>query len=380
MIRISMSLRYKLGGAFSVFLVFFFGCFSLFHLYSLNEEVQGSLLSDLAVLNFAATGREIFGKIRKTAIAGLQECSRIRIEEVIPEIVRLKNHVQTANTLEIKNIATLSPLLAQINDYVQEVASLAKQAPDIDIQQILQMQDSQEKILEIWRSLELSSMTLFQTTKGRITQITKTLQMRMAILAIVTVAGTIALSFFFSLQIKLPVRRLRVLIDSIRDGNYDFPVRSGTNDELEPAFNALSQMTRHISIRDRLKFDKIGLEKKRFAALANGIGAPLMMLNSEQKIAFANNQCLEFFRLTWDDVYEVDLKLAGVPVELKSRIELSLKTHDWPVCEPMDLIGENYAYEMHLTFIPIPDEKGQIVSLLAILGKLERPQKNGINV
>ncbi len=376
MIRLSMALRFKLAGAFTIVLVFCFGLFSLYQLHAVNEEIQASLSSDLRLLQTIAAGRAQFARVRGLVVESLRMLPANRMADALPELEKLRQLVKTADSLAMtREVASRALLLTQLDLYREEIIAagrLAAAAP-ADQTWLVDLLTSQEEIAESLRALEHSELLLLSADQQQIGRLTKALQTRMAILAILTLAGAIGLSFFFSQQIKLPIRRLRDVIAAIRDGNYDVTVRAGSNDELGQIFEALAHMVQHIAARDRLKIEKILQEKNRFAALANHLEVPVMLLNRERKIAFANNPFMEFFRLTWDDVYEVDLHLAALPPELKARLDRAIKTQEWPREEPLDAIGENYAYEMHLTFVPVNDEKGQLASLVAILGRLRPP-------
>ncbi|NLI76019.1 MAG: HAMP domain-containing protein [Candidatus Riflebacteria bacterium] len=400
MIRLSMALRFKLAGVFTIVLVFFFGLFSLYQLHAVNEEIQTSLSADLRLLHVVAQARGQFARVRGLVLDGLRMLPANRLADALPELEKLRQLVKTVDSFEMtREVASRALLLTQLDLYREEILAvglLASRTPTVppdptghaqspapphalpaatfaDQGWLVDLLTSQEEIADSLRTLEHGELLLLAADQQQIGRLTKALQTRMAILAILTLAGSIGLSFFFSQQIRLPIRRIRDLISAIRDGNYEVTVRTGSNDELGQIFEALAHMVQHIAIRDRLKIEKILQEKNRFAALANHLDAPIMLLNRERKIAFANNPFMEFFRLTWDDVYEIDLHLAALPQELKARIERAIKTQEWPEDEPLDAIGENYAYEMHLTFVPVNDEKGQLASLVAILGRLRPP-------
>lgn len=406
MIRLSMDLRFKLAGAFTIVLVFFFGLYSLYQLHAVNEEIQASLSADLRLLHVIAESRTQFARVRDQVLEGLRMLPTNRMADALTELEKLRQMVKTADSFAMtREVASHARLLTQIDLYREEILAVGRLAtvtatatippsatpePTTHAQPpappsaipavtfadqgwLIDLLTSQEEIAESLRTLEHGELLVLSADQQQISRLTKALQTRMAILAILTLAGSIGLSFFFSQQIRLPIRRLRDVIAAIRDGNYDVTVRAGSHDELGQIFEALAHMVQHIAIRDRLKIEKILQEKNRFAALANHLDAPIMLINREWKIAFANNPFMEFFRLTWDDVYEVDLHLAPLPQELKARLDRAIKTQEWPDDEPLDAIGENYAYEMHLTFVPVNDEKGQLASLVAILGRLRPP-------
>ena len=97
-----------------------------------------------------------------------------------------------------------------------------------------------------------------------------------------------------------------------------------------------------------------------------------MLINSEKQIAFANDEFLELFRFVWDDIYEIPMELSPLPKELKEKIQKAIISKNWIHGEAMDIIGENYAYELNLSLIPVRNEKNETDSVICLLGQLEK--------
>lgn len=177
----------------------------------------------------------------------------------------------------------------------------------------------------------------------------------------------------FSLECrKFPVKRVKAVIASIRDGNYypEIPTMQG-NTEAEEVAAAISQMANYVATRDVLKVEKIAAEKSRFSALANLIDAPIFLINDENNIAFANDKFFEVFNTTWENVYETEFSNIALPPLLTEKLQECLAEEDWLYEEPLDLIGDNYAFELCLTLKPVKATSGAPESVICILDRIK---------
>jgi nitrogen fixation/metabolism regulation signal transduction histidine kinase len=215
------------------------------------------------------------------------------------------------------------------------------------------------------------SLQLLTAKKDALTITRKAFQSRFLLTTLATsIAAFIAL-FFISHQIKLPTRKIMEIIRKIRDGNYSVPVRAHTGNEVDQIVAGLAGVADTLKIRDQLKIDKIQLEKKRFSAFANFVNAPLLMVNEEKKIAFANDELMTLFKLTWDELYEVDFAQAPLPVELRDKLTALMNEKKWVENEQCDIIGENYAFDLHLSLIPVKSADNPVASVIITLGKID---------
>lgn len=171
---------------------------------------------------------------------------------------------------------------------------------------------------------------------------------------------------------KFPVKRIKAVIAIIRDGNYypDIPSMHDHKEAKEVAA-AISQMTNHIATRDVLKVEKIASEKSRFATLANLLDAPIFLINADNNVAFANDKFFEMFNTTWEDVYESEFSNIALPPLLTQKLQECIAEKNWLWEEPLDFIGDNYAYELCITLKPVKTTSGAAESVICILERIK---------
>ncbi|HNV72507.1 MAG TPA: hypothetical protein PKO06_22550, partial [Candidatus Ozemobacteraceae bacterium] len=221
------------------------------------------------------------------------------------------------------------------------------------------------------QAFQADAKNLNETFRARMRAMRLDTQARIGLFTLITVFCALVLAFFFSRQIALPTQRVIDLINRIRDGQYvNLNIRDQTEDEIGRIFGALLHMVSHIATRDQLKLEKIDLEKRRFEVFGNQIKVPFLLLNRDRQVAFANHACLELFRLAWDDVYEIELAKIAIPPQLKEEISSAITAQKWNEERPLELIGENYAFDLNLRLIPVKGHNSDTQSVICFLQKM----------
>jgi len=368
-----MATRFRVGAGFSILVVIFLGFFSIYHLHFLNEEIQTQLTDDLNLIRFAGAAGTICNDVQMRVTNAFQTSSPVMVTEAAATLEKARRNLETGFSMSPARKASATVLLNELEGYsfaIQAVASTPMQAlPDA----FVVMSTRHKLFLEQLDTFVSSNLEVLTTRQSNLAAVSKSFQTRMGVIAILTVVLAIMMSIFFSQQISLPIRRIRDLINSIRDGHYEITVGSrGSADEIGQIFTSLSHMAEHIAIRDRLKLEKIDLEKRRFAMLSNYLGAPLLMINAENKIAFANNEFLGMFKLAWDDIYEVELALAPLHPKLKEKIIHAQTRREWPDNEPLNISSEAYSFDLNLSLMPVKKSNNETASVICLLGRIRR--------
>jgi PAS domain-containing protein len=365
-----MGTRFNIGAGFAVAAILLLGSFSFYQMHDLNEQIQEIWRSDLEMIVFAEKVEGLLEKLRRgqiQAFIGEEIASRTQMLQSLGEIkafLATEKDLVTEGRQQIVGVADL------LLTYEKEVRSWGDGAVTEPMVPLYRVSLIHEKMLEELAKIRRNNQKMLRTHQNNIVLMSKSAQVRMAVVSLITLLLSFSLSVFFGRQVSLPVHRLKMVIDRIREGHYQVVKRPDTHDEVGQLFTALTRMTEHIFVRDTLKKEKIRIERARFAALANHFGIPVLVVNAENQIGFANNDCLETFRLKSDDVFEVELPKTPFPQELKERLSKEIAARNWLVAEPMDVIGENFAYELYLTLLPAKNEKGEIVSVVVLLGRL----------
>lgn len=373
MIRMSMASRFRLGAGFSIFIVILLGLFSIYHLHYLNEEIQTQLTDDLALIRFAEAAGSLCNDVQFRITTAYQTSSSQRFGEIAATLEKARRHLETGLLMSPARQASATALLAGLDEYAAKILETASGTLSPLPDSIVALHTLHQRFLEKLNAFVSANLDVLTSRQSNLAAISKSFQTRMGVIAILTGVLAIFMSFFFSQQISMPIRRLRDIIHTIRDGNYGITVGSrSSGDEISQVFTSLSHMAEHIAIRDRLKLEKIDLEKRRFAMLSNYIGIPLLMINAENKIAYANNEFLGMFKLAWDDVYEVDLTVAPLHPKLKDKIHHALSRREWPNSEPLGISCETYSFDLELTLLPVKKSNNETASVLCLLKKARR--------
>ncbi|HEY9071921.1 MAG TPA: HAMP domain-containing protein [Candidatus Ozemobacteraceae bacterium] len=373
MIRMSMATRFRFGAGFSIFIVIFLGLFSIYHLHYLNEEIQTQLTDDLTLIRFADAAGSLCNDVQYRVTAACQASSPTQLAEAVATLEKARRHLESGFLMTPARQASAAALLADLTEYAGSIQALASETILPLPERYLLVTDRHRSFLGKLETFVSTNLEVLTTRQANLAAVSKSFQTRMGVIAVLTVVLAIFMSIFFSQQISLPVRRLRDIINTIRDGNYEITVGTrGSSDEISQIFTSLSHMAEHIAIRDRLKLDKIDLEKRRFAMLSNYIGVPLILINAENKVAFANNEFLGMFKLAWDDIYEVDLGHAPLHPKLKEKINGALARREWPDNEPLNISCEAYSFDLNVSLMPVKKSNNEIASVICLLGKARR--------
>ncbi|MBF0407085.1 MAG: HAMP domain-containing protein [Candidatus Riflebacteria bacterium] len=359
MMRLSMSLRYKIGTAFSIIAIIFIGFLSVYQIHALNSDFHNTLKNSIEI--FSKT-EDIYRSVeKKFSTDDNIELSVAEIASVSEFLNELKNVTpELLNKIDTKIASEITDCLKKIQIYSKRPA----------FEKSTYFLDFEKSFNSLINDLRESRVNVLTEHKSSIDAINRTAQGRIAVIAMLTVIIGLIMSFFFSQRIKLPVRRLKEVIGRLKDGDYEIPVRNDADDEIGQIFKAVNLMADNILIRDKLKIEHIQLEKRRFSAIVNFIRVPIFLTNSKNKIAFANREALELFRLKWDEIFEAEVPSTPLPRELKEYLTFKSSCTEWPYALPLDIIGDSYAYELKVTCIPVINDKNKIESIISILGTI----------
>lgn len=369
MMRISMDKRFKIGTIFNICLVIFFGLFAIYHIYSINQTIRLDLDADIKLfLTTEKATKELQSLIKKytdlevsadpQSLVAFKTQDEILYSEFDGMHDRLADLLGSDSRL-LENISqkiTLSPDAATTTENIN--------AKKVELTVLLQKLHNEILLL---RNRNLNFLNI---RKEGLSKISNSFQGRIVLVTLVTAIAAFIVLFFLSHQIQLPTRKIIEIIRKIRDGSYAVPVRQHTGNEVDQIVSGLASMAENLKIRDQLKMEKIQHEKKRFAALANFLDVPIILFNDEKKAAFANDELMTLFNLSWDDLYEIELPKLPIPFELKEKLGVMIAEKRWIENEPCDIIGENYAFELYISLIPVKTPESSASSVIIILGKI----------
>lgn len=368
MIRLSLALRFKLGAAFSILIVLISGFLSVFYLHSINDEIQSALRTDLHLLRLIERGTlSLESSLAREVLALRPGSEPASCSDLIDELRLVRSELKTYFGTLGRMGATETAILGEFHDYESALSRVGLATPGQQLPLVIDLLERRRILINHLSRLDNNRRQAVAQHLGILAEINKTAQGRMALFAIITISIAIGLSVFFTQQITLPVRRLKELIARIRDGDYDISARPQADDEIGQIFNTLVRAAENIAIRDRLKIEKIDLERRRFATLANHIGIPLLLINSKNQIAHASNGALELFRLAYDDLFEIEVSRAPLASKLKEHLTFEAKKGDYPVDQPIVYATEPKESAVSLTIVPVENARGEVVSLICLM-------------
>jgi NtrC-family two-component system sensor histidine kinase KinB len=106
----------------------------------------------------------------------------------------------------------------------------------------------------------------------------------------------------FPSVISKPVRALADGISEIANKNYKARIRLQQHDEFGTLANAFNQMAEKLQEYDNSNLAKLLMEKKRIETLINNMHDPVIGLDENKKILFANNEALKITGLKEADI------------------------------------------------------------------------------
>lgn len=124
------------------------------------------------------------------------------------------------------------------------------------------------------------------------------------LIAIATVFTLIAFTFIINFPgyIANPIRQLTDSIKSIANKNYEERLHFDRKDEFEELAEAFNQMAEKLDEYEHSNLSKILFEKKRIETIINRMNDPVIGLDENNKVVFANDQALNLLNLTTKDV------------------------------------------------------------------------------
>ncbi|MCF0059232.1 ATP-binding protein [Dyadobacter sp. CY356] len=142
----------------------------------------------------------------------------------------------------------------------------------------------------------------------------------------IVITGTLCFLFAFTLLVNLPsnianpIKELTESIKEIAAKNYSQRVTFGSKNEFGELAGSFNTMAEKLEEYDSSNLSKILFEKKRIETLINNMHEPVLGLDENKKILFANNEVLKISGLLAEDI----VGKAAVDVALHNDLIRSL--------------------------------------------------------
>ncbi len=147
----------------------------------------------------------------------------------------------------------------------------------------------------------------------------------MLITLIITFLGTILLSLVIPGKIALPFKKISDAVRELQDNNFDVSIFYEQDDEIGELAEDINSMITSIKKFDELRTERIGLEQKKFDALANLAKKNVLVANSEGEISYMNNQLYSLLGLESDDVIHKNISDTLIADGIKDICQMAIK-------------------------------------------------------
>ncbi len=154
------------------------------------------------------------------------------------------------------------------------------------------------------RCLEIQDLNMQAIVKkNQITQETAS-KASTYVIVIVTIFSIIAFTFIINFPgyVANPIAQLTHSIKAIADKNYEERLHFDRKDEFEELAEAFNQMAEKLDEYEHSNLANILFEKKRIETIINRMSDPVIGLNDQNKVVFANDQALLLLNLTSDQL------------------------------------------------------------------------------
>lgn len=174
----------------------------------------------------------------------------------------------------------------------------------------------------------------------------------------ISVVGIACIAIGVSLLIKLPgsingpIRTLVSGILEIADHNYDKRLDLGTNKEFSEVADSFNRMAERLSEYQKSALSDLIQEKKYSEAIVNSIAEPILGLDGEKKVLFANDGALTVLNLKRDQIIGQSAYDLALKNDLLRRLVRELVQPDEKK-EPLKIYADNKESYFKAKYIPI---------------------------
>ncbi len=323
----NLSLKNRVATSFIIAnLVVLVLSFTVFHfLNSLNKEIEGitdrsnqvSLLTD---------------EIRISAVSVLKYQRRI-LSDKSPELVerivslcdsftsqlqRLENHYNDPEVKKVvgkmlNSVDLLKSFMSKGNVFSRDTIGLAN------------IGELADKILESFSELQEIQYNQGLNRDKEIKKIINETKRNMMITLIIGFLGTIILGLVVPGKIALPFKKIKDAIRELQDCNFDVRIYYNQDDEIGEIAREMNKMILSFKVFDELRADRISVENRKFDALANLVGKPVLVASADAKLMYMNNKLYSLLQVSTDDVIGKTMSDAVIPKTIIESFELAIK-------------------------------------------------------
>ena len=187
--------------------------------------------------------------------------------------------------------------------------------------------DLTDKILESFAKFQKVQYRSNINQDKRMKKIVNDTKQRMMIVLLIGLFFTILLSILLPGRITLPFKKLKEAIRELRDCNFDVNIYYSVNDEIGELAQEMNKMIHSFKAFDELRSDRIGVENRKFDALANMTNLLVLVANNEGKLIYMNNRLYSLLKVQSEEVIGKDIGSPSsiIPTQLSDACQLAIK-------------------------------------------------------
>jgi len=137
--------------------------------------------------------------------------------------------------------------------------------------------------------------------------------------------GTIILGLVVPGKIALPFKKIKDAIRELQDCNFDVSIFYNQDDEIGEIAREMNKMIHSFKVFEELRADRIGVEHRKFDALANMIKKPILVADAGGRLIYMNNFLYSILQVQSEDVIGKVMGETIIPTSIIESYELAFK-------------------------------------------------------
>lgn len=189
---------------------------------------------------------------------------------------------------------------------------------------VTSVRDLSDKILDSFTDFQDIQYQQSKEHDRQIKEIINETKKNMMITLIIGFLGTILLGLVIPSKIALPFKKIKDAIRELQDNNFDVSIYYNQDDEIGEIAKEINKMVLSIKHFDELRTDRIGVELRKFNALANLVRRHVIVSDAEGRIIFMNSKLYSLLQVQSEDVHGKQMKECAIPKSIIDCYDLAI--------------------------------------------------------
>ena len=329
----NISLKKRVGFSYAVatLVVFLLSITVYYHLatfhddmkqLTINESNQSFTIFDIRIniLSIIKSERILFTqKLSNRDKKEMTEKMILRCEDLNMQLSRLEAFYKSGNmTRLISEMKASSELMIT---FLRKVSFTSRGVKT----HLTTVSELSETLLDNLTEI-LSELGRNNRTKDAVmSKILKETKRYMMITLIIGFLVTIILGLVVPGKLALPFKKIKDAIRELQECNFDVSIYYKQNDEIGEIATEMNRMIKSLKHFEELRTDRIGVENRKFDALANMVKRPVLVANAAGNLIYMNNRMYNILQVQSEDVIGKAMDDHVIPRSIISCYELAIK-------------------------------------------------------